>query len=176
MNGVAQRHAITAREIFPIRRARSHERRARGTWRTLLSPRCIDRTTHSGCTSLKCSFAPTISPMPMGERARDSEADLVASLRDHTGGSWTPKLPNPRFGARMTGYKRPPFVRRSERLAAIAEKFSVSAGVLGKAHPATTQVRKACNKSTRHARARRAGARGFLATTTCPCASAPLRR
>ena len=139
VNGVAQRHAITAREMFPGFDVRAVTNGVHvGTW------------AHPAVASLYQAHYPQWSHEPevlvRADRLPDAELwaahekakiDLCNLVREHCGIELDPSVPVLGFARRMTGYKRPALLFSDlERLAAIAGKYPFQLVFSGKAHPA----------------------------------------
>lgn len=139
VNGVAQRHAVTAREMFPGFEVHAVTNGVHvGTW------------AHPAFAALYQSHYPQwmhepevlvrADRLPDGELWRAHEkakADLCQFVQERTGVALDPNVPVIGFARRMTGYKRPDLIFSDlNRLAAIAEKYPFQLVLSGKAHPA----------------------------------------
>ncbi|HYC46996.1 MAG TPA: alpha-glucan family phosphorylase [Burkholderiales bacterium] len=139
VNGVAQRHAITAREMFPGFDVRAVTNGVHvGTW------------AHAAFAALYQSHFPQWQHEPevlvRADNLADEElwsahvkakADLCRLVFEHNGLELDPNVPIIGFARRMTGYKRPDLLFSDlERLAAIAERYPFQLVFSGKAHPA----------------------------------------
>ena len=144
VNGVAQRHAITARADVPgLRRARRDQRRARRDWahpafaalyhahypQWMHEPEVLVRAESSRTRSL--------------ERARAGESGSVRTGAAASAASSSTRGARHRFRAAHDGLQAPDLLFSDlERLAAIAEKYPFQLVFSGKAHPADKRARK----------------------------------
>jgi len=139
VNGVAQRHAITAREMFPGFDVRAVTNGVHvGTW------------AHPAFAALYQSHYPQWSHEPevlvradrlldddLWEAHERAKSDLRTLVRDECGIELDVAVPIIGFARRMTGYKRPDLVFSDlQRLAAIAKRYPFQLVFSGKAHPA----------------------------------------
>jgi starch phosphorylase len=139
VNGVAQQHAVTAREMFPGFDVRAVTNGVHvGTW------------AHPAFAELYQSHYPQwmhepevlirVDNLPDGDvwaAHVEAKADLCRFVQEHGRLALDPDLPIIGFARRMTGYKRPDLLFKDlERLAAIAEKHPFQLVFAGKAHPA----------------------------------------
>jgi starch phosphorylase len=139
VNGVAQRHAVTAREMFPGFDVRAVTNGVHvGTW------------AHPAFASLYQANFPQWMHEPEvlvradnlldGELWSAHEAakrDLCDLVREQSGVVLDPNVPILGFARRMTGYKRPDLLFSDiGRLAGIAAKYPFQLVFAGKAHPA----------------------------------------
>ena len=141
VNGVAQRHAITAREMFPG-----------------FDVRAVTNGVHV-CTWAHAAFAALYQAhwpqwqhepevLVRADNLPDEElwtahlkakADLCRFVLDHNGVELDPNVPIIGFARRMTGYKRPDLLFSDlARLAAIAERYPFQLVFSGKSHPRDT--------------------------------------
>jgi starch phosphorylase len=139
VNGVAQRHAITAREMFPGFDVHAVTNGVHvGTWAhpafAALYRTHYPQWMHEPEVLVRADHLPDADLWSAHETAK---ADLCRYVREHTGVELDPKVPIIGFARRMTGYKRPDLLFGDlKRLAAIAEKFPFQLVFSGKAHPA----------------------------------------
>ena len=141
VNGVAQRHAVTAREMFP-----GYDVRA------VTNGVHLDTWTHPAFASLFGANFPQWQVEPevlfRADQLADhdvwaahehAKADLLKFIYAHTGVEFDPILPVIGFARRMTGYKRPDLLFNDlAHLTAIAERYPFQLVMSGKAHPADT--------------------------------------
>src|SRR5829696_7247847 len=141
VNGVAQRHAITAREMFPGFDVHAVTNGVHvGTWAhpafAALYRTHYPQWMHEPEVLVRADNLPDGDLWSAHEKAK---ADLCQFVREHTGVEMDPKVPIIGFARRMTGYKRPDLLFGDlKRLAAIAERFPFQLVFSGKAHPADT--------------------------------------
>ncbi|MDB5927691.1 MAG: phosphorylase [Betaproteobacteria bacterium] len=139
VNGVAQRHAITARAMFPGFDVRAVTNGVHvGTWAhpafAALYHAHYPQWMHEPEVLVRADHLPDAELWSAHEKAK---TDLCALVRQHTGVELDPRVPVIGFARRMTGYKRPDLLFRDlQRLAAIAEKYPFQLVFSGKAHPA----------------------------------------
>jgi glycogen phosphorylase len=139
VNGVAQRHAITAREMFPGFDVRAVTNGVHvGTWAhpaiAALYQAHYPQWMHEPEVLVRADRLPDNDVWTAHEKAK---ADLCAFVREHTGVELDVSVPVIGFARRMTGYKRPALLFADlQRLAAIAEKYPFQLVFSGKAHPA----------------------------------------
>jgi glycogen phosphorylase len=139
VNGVAQRHAITARAMFPGFDVRAVTNGVHvGTWAhpafAALYQAHYPQWMHEPEVLVRADQLPDSELWSAHEKAK---ADLCRLVRDHCGLEFDPGRPVIGFARRMTGYKRPDLLFSDlQRLAAIAEKHPFQLVFSGKAHPA----------------------------------------
>jgi starch phosphorylase len=139
VNGVAQRHAITAKQMFPEFDVRAVTNGVHvGTWAhpafSELYQRHYAQWQHEPEVLVRADQLPDEEVWSAHERAKRGLCDLV---REKTGTELDPNLPIVGFARRMTGYKRPDLLFADiARVAAIAEKHPFQVVMAGKAHPA----------------------------------------
>ena len=139
VNGVAQRHAVTAREMFPGFDVRAVTNGVHvGLW------------AHPAFAALYNSHYPQwmhepevlvrADHLPDGELWAahvKAKGDLCRLVREQSGVELDPDIPIIGFARRMTGYKRPDMIFSDlQRLGAIAAKYPFQLVFSGKAHPA----------------------------------------
>jgi glycogen phosphorylase len=138
INGVARRHAETARRLFPAYRISAITNGVHpGTWTHPAFAKLYDqempRWQHEPEVLVG---AMRLSPDEVWRCHQTAKADLISELRRRTGHQLDPDLPILCFARRMTAYKRPMMLLADpERLAAIAERHPFHVVVAGKAHP-----------------------------------------
>ncbi len=139
VNGVAQRHAVTAREMFPGFDVRAITNGVHvGTW---AHPAFSDlyrlhypQWMHEPEVLVRADNLPDAEVWDAHARAK---RDLCDFVREQTGVTLDPAIPIIGFARRMTGYKRPDLLFGDlERLKSIAEKYPFQLVFAGKAHPA----------------------------------------
>jgi glycogen phosphorylase len=139
VNGVAQRHAVTAREMFPGFDVRAVTNGVHvGTWAhpafAALYHQHFPQWMHESEVLLRADSLSDSDVWDAHEKAKTGLCDLV---RKQSGVELDPKIPIIGFARRMTGYKRPDLLLSDlGRLAAIAEKYPFQVVFSGKAHPA----------------------------------------
>jgi starch phosphorylase len=141
VNGVAQRHAITARAMFPGFDVRAVTNGVHvGTWAhpafAALYHAHYPQWMHEPEVLVRADHLPDAELWNAHTKAK---LDLCTLVREHTGVELDPKVPVIGFARRMTGYKRPDLLFSDlKRLAAISGKFPFQLVFSGKAHPADT--------------------------------------
>jgi starch phosphorylase len=141
VNGVAQRHAITAREMFPGFDVRAVTNGVHvGTWAhpafAALYRQHYPQWMHEPEVLVRADNLPDGDLWSAHEAAK---RDLCHFVHEKTGVEMDPSVPLIGFARRMTGYKRPDLLFGDlKRLIAIAEKHPFQLVFSGKAHPADT--------------------------------------
>jgi glycogen phosphorylase len=139
VNGVAQRHAITARAMFPGFDVRAVTNGVHvGTWAhpafAALYHAHYPQWMHEPEVLVRADHLPDADVWAAHEKAK---SDLCTLVRQQTGIELDPARPVIGFARRMTGYKRPDLLFSDlQRLASIAEKYPFQLVFSGKAHPA----------------------------------------
>jgi glycogen phosphorylase len=139
VNGVAQRHAITAREMFPGFDVHAVTNGVHvGTWAhpafATLYRQHYPQWMHEPEVLVRADHLPDSDVWAAHTRAK---TDLCHFVREHAGVEMSPDVPIIGFARRMTGYKRPDLLFGDlERLASIAERHPFQLVFSGKAHPA----------------------------------------
>ncbi|HEX2825049.1 MAG TPA: alpha-glucan family phosphorylase [Burkholderiales bacterium] len=139
VNGVAQRHAITAREMFPGFDVHAVTNGVHvGIWAhpafAALYRQHYPQWMHEPEVLVRADHLPDADVWAAHTRAK---TELCGFVREHTGVEMNPDVPIVGFARRMTGYKRPDLLFSDlERLAQIAEKHPFQLVFAGKAHPA----------------------------------------
>jgi glycogen phosphorylase len=139
VNGVAQRHAVTAREMFPGFDVRAVTNGVHvGTWAhpafAALYHEHFPQWMHESEVLLR---ADSLSDSNVWNAHEKAKTDLCKLVLEQTGVDLDPKIPIIGFARRMTGYKRPDLLLSDlGRLAAIAAKYRFQVVFSGKAHPA----------------------------------------
>ena len=139
VNGVAQRHAITAREMFPGFDVHAVTNGVHvGTWThpafAELYRKNYPQWLHEPEVLMRADQLSDGDVWAAHERAK---ADLCQLVARQTGTELDPILPVIGFARRMTGYKRPDLLFSDiARLAHIAERYPLQLVLSGKAHPA----------------------------------------
>ena len=139
VNGVAQRHAVTAREMFPGFDVRAVTNGVHvGTW----AHPAIAALYHANFPQWMYEPEVLLRADSLGDSDiwtahEKAKADLCTLVREETGVELDPKVPIIGFARRMTGYKRPDLLLSDlGRLSAIAAKYPFQVVFSGKAHPA----------------------------------------
>ena len=146
VNGVAQMHAATAREMFPGFDVRAVTNGVHvGTWAhpafAALYQAHYPQWKHEPEVLVR---ADTLSDGAVWDAHCSAKADLCRFVQEQSGLKLDPNVPILGFARRMTGYKRPDLVFRDlERLAAIAGKYPFQLVFAGKAHPADAAGKEA---------------------------------
>ena len=139
VNGVAQRHAITARAMFPGFDVRAVTNGVHvGLWAhpafAALYHSHYPQWMHEPEVLVRADQLPDADLWSAHERAK---ADLCKLVQQQCNVTLDPAIPVIGFARRMTGYKRPDLLFSDlQRLAAIAEKYPFQLVFSGKAHPA----------------------------------------
>jgi glycogen phosphorylase len=139
VNGVALRHAVTARAMFPGFDVRAVTNGVHvGTWAhpafAALYNMNFPQWMHEPEVLLR---ADSVSDPDLWSAHETAKADLCNLVREQTGVQLDPKIPIIGFARRMTGYKRPDLLLSDlGRLGAIAAKYPFQVVFSGKAHPA----------------------------------------
>jgi starch phosphorylase len=139
VNGVAQKHASTAREMFPGFEVHAVTNGVHvATWAhpafAALYQSHFLQWAHEPEVLVRADILPD---KELWDAHAKAKADLCRFVHDKTGVSFDPDLPIIGFARRMTGYKRPDLVFGDlGRLTAIAEKHRFQLVFSGKAHPA----------------------------------------
>jgi len=138
INGVAQRHAETAQNMFPGYRIRAVTNGVHvPTW------------THPSFTRLYDQYVPAWAYEPemmvradqipdeaMWAAHQDAKHELIRLIAERTGRTMAPDVPLIGFARRMTAYKRPDMLFSDlRRLTRIAQKHPFQIIMAGKAHP-----------------------------------------
>src|SRR5688572_7347968 len=138
VNGVAQKHAKTAREMFPGFDVRAVTNGVHvATWAhpafAALYQSHFLQWAHEPEVLVRADILPDKELWDAHVKAK---SDLCRFVQDKTGVAFDPDLPIIGFARRMTGYKRPDLVFGDlERLTAIAQKYRFQLVFSGKAHP-----------------------------------------
>ncbi|HEV7799820.1 MAG TPA: alpha-glucan family phosphorylase [Burkholderiales bacterium] len=139
VNGVAQRHAVTARAMFPGFDVHAVTNGVHvGTWAhpafAALYRMHYPQWMHEPEVLVRADNLPDSDLWGAHEKAK---ADLCQFVSEHTGVVLDPAKPIIGFARRMTGYKRPDLLFGDlKRLMSIAEKYPFQLVFSGKAHPA----------------------------------------
>jgi len=138
VNGVAQRHAITAREMFPGFDVRAVTNGVHvGTWAhpafAALYTANFPHWLHEPEILVRALQLPEDAVWECHRSAKD---DLVQLVKASTGAILDPDTLIIGFARRMTGYKRPSLLFEDPgRLAAIGSQHPLQVVLAGKAHP-----------------------------------------
>lgn len=139
VNGVAKKHAVTAREMFPGFDVASVTNGVHlGTWAhpafAALFQSNYPQWMHEPEVLVR---ADQFSDAELWGAHEQAKAELCQVVQAHTGVALNASVPVIGFARRMTGYKRPGLIFSDlERLARIAEKYPFQLVLSGKAHPA----------------------------------------
>ncbi len=138
VNGVARRHATTARDMFPGYEVTSVTNGVHvGTWAHPAFARVFDASIpHWPIEPELLARADTLDDGAVWAAHEEAKADLCRLVRETTGTELRPELPIVGYGRRMTGYKRPDLLFSDvERLRALARDHPFQVVLAGKAHP-----------------------------------------
>jgi glycogen phosphorylase len=156
VNGVAQRHAVTARAMFPGFDVRAVTNGVHvGIWAhpafAALYHAHYPQWMHEPEVLVRADRLPDAEVWSAHERAK---ADLCRLVQDAAGVRLDPKRAVIGFARRMTGYKRPDLLFGDlERLEALADRFPFQVVLAGKAHPADIAGKEAIQSIHRAMRA-----------------------
>ena len=149
VNGVAQKHAVTAREMFPGFEVHAITNGIHvGTWAhaafAALYQAHYPQWKHEPEVLVRADNLPDAELWNAREKAK---ADLCRLVHEQTGLELDPSVPIIGFARRMTGYKRPDLLFSDlGRLAAIADKHPFQLVFSGKAHPADAAGKESLQK------------------------------
>ena len=138
VNGVARRHAETARQLFPGYKVRAITNGVHvGHWAHPAFARLFDGLApdwrHEPETLLR---ADRLDDSAVRAAHREAKAALIEEVGRRTGRRLDPDRPILGFARRMTGYKRPDLLFSDlDRLRAIAARWPFQVVMAGKAHP-----------------------------------------
>jgi glycogen phosphorylase len=138
INGVARRHAETARHMYPGYRVHAVTNGVHaGTWTHPSFARLFDahfpRWQHEPEILLR---ALQLSDDEVSTAHQQAKADLVALVARLTGSALDPERMIVGFARRMTGYKRPHLLFDDvDRLVALSSRYPLQVVMAGKAHP-----------------------------------------
>jgi len=138
VNGVAIRHAETARRMFPGYGIRAVTNGVHApTWTHPAFARLFqDVAPDWGHDPEKLSGADQLSDDAVWTAHQEAKGDLLAEIQLLTGVAMLPDVPLMAFARRMTGYKRPDLLFTDvERLRAISRGQPFQLVMAGKAHP-----------------------------------------
>ena len=140
VNGVAERHAETARSAFPGREVRAVTNGVHAaTWTAAAIARLYDRHLPHWRyePELLSRIASVVPADALWEAHVATKSALIAHVAQRTGVALDPARPILGFARRMTAYKRPGLLLRDlARLRAIARRWPFQLVYAGKAHPA----------------------------------------
>lgn len=155
VNGVAERHAETARRMFTGFRVHAVTNGVHpGTWACpsfarLFQARC-PQWLHEPEILVR---ADQLDDAEVWEAHREAKRVLVAKVADLVGTTFDPDRPILGFARRMTGYKRPDLLFTDlERLRAIARRHPFQVVLAGKAHPHDEPGKELIERLHAHAR------------------------
>ncbi|WP_204623622.1 alpha-glucan family phosphorylase [Crenalkalicoccus roseus] len=158
VNGVASRHADTARRMFPGYRIHAVTNGVHvPTWAHPAFRRLFQAVApewaHDPDMLLRADRLPDEAVWAAHEEAK---AELIEEARRRCGVALRPDLPVLAFARRMTGYKRPDLLFADPaRLRDIAARHPFQVVVAGKAHPQDGQGKALIRRIHEHARALR---------------------
>jgi starch phosphorylase len=138
VNGVALRHAETARRMFPGYGIRAVTNGVHAqTWTHPAFARLFQEIAPDwGHDPEELSGADQLSDDAVWTAHQEAKGDLVAEIQRLTGVAMRPDVPLMAFARRMTGYKRPDLLFTDlERLRAINRGQPFQLLMAGKAHP-----------------------------------------
>ncbi|GIK96277.1 MAG: alpha-glucan phosphorylase [Alphaproteobacteria bacterium] len=138
VNGVAGRHAQTARQMFPGYSIRAVTNGVHvPTWAHPAFARLFEAMTPNwGHDPEQLAAADQLPDDAVWTAHSEAKRDLLAEIRRLTGVAMAPDLPVITFARRMTSYKRPDLVFADiERLRAIRTAHPFQLVMAGKAHP-----------------------------------------
>ena len=139
VNGVAERHAVTAQQMYPGVRIHEVTNGVHlGYWvhpeKAALFDRVSPRWRHEPEDLVNADLIDDDALVAAHARTK---GDLIEEIARRSGHQFDPDLPILAFARRMTGYKRPDLVFSDlERLRAIASARPFQLVMAGKAHPA----------------------------------------
>ena len=138
VNGVAARHAETARRMFPGYRIRAVTNGVHvPTWTHAAFGRLFQEVAPNWCHDPETlAIADQLSEEAVWAAHQQAKTDLLAEIKGRTGVAMKPERPLIAFARRMTEYKRPDLLFADiERLRAIAAGHPFQVVMAGKAHP-----------------------------------------
>src|SRR5690606_34501328 len=138
VNGVAARHAETARRMFPGYSIRAVTNGVHApTWTHPAFARLFDSVAPNWCHDPhELVAADQLSDAAVWSAHEEAKGALLSTVRALTGVQMAPDRPLIAFSRRMTGYKRPDLLFADvERLRAIHRRRPFQVVFAGKAHP-----------------------------------------
>ena len=156
VNGVAQRHAETARHLFPGYRVRSITNGIHvGQWAQPAFARLFDDAApnwrHEPETLIR---ADRLDDDAVQQAHQEAKTALIKEVGTRAGRMLDPNKPILGFARRMTGYKRPDLLFSDpERLRAISRHLPFQVVMAGKAHPHDDGGKDLIRQIGEHARA-----------------------
>lgn len=138
VNGVAQRHAQTAQNMFPGYRVRAITNGAHvPTWMHAgIAAVVQDHLPHWAREPVSLFKVDDVSGEALWSAHERAKAELIAEIKHATGVEMKLDVPLLGFARRMTGYKRPDLVFHDlERLREINATYPLQIVMAGKAHP-----------------------------------------
>jgi glycogen phosphorylase len=138
VNGVAQRHARTAQNMFPGYKVRAITNGAHvPTWMHAgIAAVLQQHLPHWAREPVSLLKADDISGEALWSAHQQAKAELIAEIKEATGVEMKLEVPLIGFARRMTGYKRPDLVFHDlERLHQIDARSPLQIVMAGKAHP-----------------------------------------
>jgi starch phosphorylase len=153
VNGVAERHAVTAQRLFPGTPIRSITNGVHvQTWTHHRFASVYDSSfPHWRHEPELLGLADQIPDLNLWEAHQAAKDELIAHIRTVTGRSFARDAPIIGYARRMTSYKRPDLLFNDlGRLKAIASKRAFQIVLAGIAHPADTLGQKLVAALNRH--------------------------
>jgi starch phosphorylase len=155
VNGVARRHAATARQMFPGYRIRAiangvHTR----TWAHPAFASLYDaRFPQWSHEPEVLAHADQLSDDDLWSAHRQAKADLAVFVKERTGIPFDPDRPLIGFARRMTGFKRPELLFSDlNRLRRLNREYPLQIVLAGKAHPQDLEGKLFIERLHRHIR------------------------
>jgi starch phosphorylase len=156
INGVARRHAETARRLYPSYPIREITNGVHvASWAHPAIARLLDaatpRWTHEADELVNADL---LDDDALWQAHQAAKADLIAETLRRTGVALDPEKPILAFARRMTGYKRPNLIFADiQRLRAIARAQPFQIVMAGKAHPGDEPGKRLIAEAHAHIRA-----------------------
>jgi starch phosphorylase len=138
VNGVAHRHAQTAREMFPGYHVRAITNGAHvATWmHRAIAALFQERIPHFAREPISLLRAEEIAHDALWRAHQEAKDELIAEIEGTTGVRMNRDVPLLGFARRMTGYKRADLLFHDmERLRDINRRYQFQIVIAGKAHP-----------------------------------------
>jgi starch phosphorylase len=155
VNGVARRHAETARHMYPGYRVHAVTNGVHaGTWTHPSFARVFDahfpRWQHEPEILVQALQLPDED---VWNAHQEAKAELIALVATLTGRALDPRQMIIGFARRMTGYKRPDLLFEDiDRLVALASRHPIQIVMAGKAHPRDLEGKEAIHQIHEHVR------------------------
>ena len=155
VNGVARRHAETARQLFPGYRVRAITNGVHvGHWAHPAFARLFEQTVPQWCHEPEAlARADQLADDAVWNAHLQAKQELIAEVTVRTGAVLDVGKPIIGFARRMTGYKRPDLLFTDiGRLQDINERLPLQIVIAGKAHPRDEGGKALIQQIVRHAR------------------------